>query len=116
MVNSFLLQSGSFLAGQRHLQQAKGKSNAEIIFKMERIPTDTYSHNLLDPVNPSEFSHEYRSPRWHREAGLRGKRRQAMGAWRTFFNDVAALTRYLIFSDWRSVLNVMFVQLGLEPD
>jgi hypothetical protein len=56
----FFMQSGSFLAGQRHLRQAKGKSNAETVFKMERIPTDTHIRNLLDPVNPSEFSEEYR--------------------------------------------------------
>jgi hypothetical protein len=42
--------------------------------------------------------------------------RQALGARRTFFNDVEALIRYLIFPDWRSVLRFMFVQLELEPD
>jgi len=56
----FFMQSGSFLAGQRHLQQAKGKSNAQTVFKMERIPTDTHIRNLLDPVAPSELSDEYR--------------------------------------------------------
>ena len=56
----FFMQSGSFLAGQRHLQQAKGKSNAGTVFKMERIPTDTHIRNLLDPVSPSEFSDGYR--------------------------------------------------------
>ena len=30
----FFMQSGSFLAGQRHLRQAKGKSNAETVFQM----------------------------------------------------------------------------------
>ncbi len=49
----FFMQSASFLAGQRHLRQAKGKSNAETVFKMERIPTDTHIRNLLDPVSPS---------------------------------------------------------------
>jgi hypothetical protein len=56
----FFMQSASFLAGQRHLRQAKGKSNAETIFKMERIPTDTHIRNLLDPVSPSELSDEFR--------------------------------------------------------
>ncbi|MCI0398842.1 MAG: ISNCY family transposase [Chloroflexi bacterium] len=56
----FFMQSASFLAGQRHLQQAKGKSNAETVFKMERIPTDTHIRNLLDPVSPSELSDEFR--------------------------------------------------------
>lgn len=42
--------------------------------------------------------------------------RQTLGTRRTFFNDVAALMRYLIFSDWDSLLRFMFVQLELEPD
>jgi hypothetical protein len=54
------MQSGSFLAGQRHLRQAKGKSNAKTVFQMERIPTDTHIRNLLDPVNPNEFNDEFR--------------------------------------------------------
>lgn len=56
----FFMQSGSFLAGQRHLRQAKGKSNAETVFKLERIPTDTHIRNLLDPVSPEELSDEFR--------------------------------------------------------
>jgi hypothetical protein len=56
----FFMQSGSFLAGQRHLRQAKGKSNAETVFQMERIPTDTHIRNLLDPVNPNELNDEFR--------------------------------------------------------
>jgi hypothetical protein len=56
----FFMQSGSFLAGQRHLRQAKGKSNGETVFKMERIPTDTHIRNLLDPVSPGELSDEFR--------------------------------------------------------
>lgn len=54
------MQSGSFLAGQRHLQQAKGKSNAETVFKIERIPTDMHIRDILDPVSPCEFSDEFR--------------------------------------------------------
>jgi hypothetical protein len=56
----FFMQSASFLAGQRHLRQAKGKSNAETVFKMARIPTDTHIRNLLDPVSPAEMSDEFR--------------------------------------------------------
>ena len=41
--------------------------------------------------------------------------RQALGPRRTFFNDVRALMRYLIFSDWQALLQFMFVQLELEP-
>ncbi|MCO5195633.1 MAG: ISNCY family transposase [Anaerolineae bacterium] len=56
----FFMQSPSFLAGQRHLQQSKGKSNAETVFQMEQIPTDTHIRNLLDPVSPAELSDEFR--------------------------------------------------------
>ena len=56
----FYMQSGSFLAGQRHLQQTKGKSNAKTVFQMEHIPTDTHIRNLLDPVSPTELTDEFR--------------------------------------------------------
>lgn len=56
----FFMQSASFLAGQRQLRQRKGKSNAETVFKMERIPTDTHIRNMLDPVHPAELSDEFR--------------------------------------------------------
>lgn len=42
--------------------------------------------------------------------------RQALGARRTFFNDVRALMRYLIFPSWSALLTFMFNQLELEPD
>jgi hypothetical protein len=56
----FFMQSPSFLAGQRHLQQSKGKSNAKTVFQMEQIPTDTHIRNLVDPVSPQELAEEYR--------------------------------------------------------
>jgi hypothetical protein len=56
----FFMQSASFLEGQRHLQQTKGKSNAGTVFQMENIPTDTHIRNLLDPVDPSELTDEFR--------------------------------------------------------
>ncbi len=55
----FFMQSPSFLAGQRHLRQAKGNSNAQTVFQMKRIPTDTHIRNLLDPVKPTEVSDEF---------------------------------------------------------
>lgn len=56
----FFMQSASFLEGQRHLQQTKGRSNAETVFQMERIPTDPHIRNLLDPVEPNELTEEFR--------------------------------------------------------
>jgi hypothetical protein len=42
--------------------------------------------------------------------------RRALGPRRTFFNDIRALMRYLVFPDWDSLLRFMFVQLDLVPD
>jgi hypothetical protein len=56
----FLMQSASFLAGQYHLRQAKGKSNAETVSRTERIPTDSHICNLLDLVHPTELAEEFR--------------------------------------------------------
>lgn len=42
--------------------------------------------------------------------------RRALGPRRTFFEDIRALMRYLVFSNWDSLLRFMFIQLELEPD
>lgn len=49
----FFSQSPSFLAHQRTMEKRKGKSNAQTLFGMEQIPTDTHIRTLLDGV-PSE--------------------------------------------------------------
>jgi hypothetical protein len=41
--------------------------------------------------------------------------RQALGARRTFFNDIQTLTRYLYFNSWQHLLDFMTIQLELEP-
>jgi hypothetical protein len=41
--------------------------------------------------------------------------RQKLGARRTFFNDLRALTRYLYFDDWGSFMEFMFQRLELGP-
>lgn len=48
----FFTQSPSFLAYQKAMQEAKGKSNAETLFGMQRIPTDNHIRDLLDEVAP----------------------------------------------------------------
>jgi hypothetical protein len=42
--------------------------------------------------------------------------RQELGTRRTFFHDIRALTRYLIFDSWDHLLHFMFVQLELDPN
>ncbi len=40
--------------------------------------------------------------------------RQELGTRKTFFQDIQALTRYLYFDSWQSLLSFMFQQLELE--
>ncbi len=49
----FYTQCPSFLAHQTVMEQAKGKSNAQTLFGMRKIPTDNHIRSLLDPVAPS---------------------------------------------------------------
>ena len=51
----FFMQSSSFLAFQRDMEQKKQNSNARTLFKMEQIPSDQQIRNLLDPVSPTEI-------------------------------------------------------------
>lgn len=52
----FFTQSPSFLASQRLLQKRKGKNNLQKLFGVEKIPTDTQTRALLDPLAPSLLS------------------------------------------------------------
>lgn len=51
----FFTQSPSFLAYQRTMQQAKGRSNAESLFGIGDIPCDNQIRTLLDPVAPAQL-------------------------------------------------------------
>lgn len=51
--SGFYMQSPSFLAHQRHMQQREGRNNAQSLFGIEAIPSDGQIRNLLDPVDPS---------------------------------------------------------------
>ncbi|MDY6875792.1 MAG: hypothetical protein SWK90_06265 [Chloroflexota bacterium] len=42
--------------------------------------------------------------------------REALAARRTFFNDIRALLRYLLFDSWEHLLDFMIRQLELAPD
>lgn len=48
----FFTQSPSFLEHQRSMEKARGKSNAQTIFGIEKIPTDNHIRDLLDPIPP----------------------------------------------------------------
>lgn len=48
----FFMQSPSFLAHQKAMQQAKGQDNAETLFGVHNVPSDNQIRNLLDSVPP----------------------------------------------------------------
>lgn len=56
----FFTQSPSFLAHQRDMKLRKGRSNAEGLFGLSKIPSDNQIRNLLDGVNPQVLSKVYR--------------------------------------------------------
>ncbi|MCL5998757.1 MAG: ISNCY family transposase [Chloroflexi bacterium] len=55
----FFMQSASFLAYQRDMNQRKGNCNARTLFKMGQIPSDNQTRNLLDPIAPHHFESEF---------------------------------------------------------
>lgn len=50
----FFTQTPSFLAYQRKMADNKGRSNAQSLFGVHKIPTDNHIRDLLDGVAPSE--------------------------------------------------------------
>ncbi len=51
----FFAQSPSFLAHQRQLADGHGRSNAQSLFGIHKIPTDNHIRALLDPVPPDHL-------------------------------------------------------------
>lgn len=50
----FMMQSPSFLAWQRDMQEQKGISNAQSLFLVKNIPSDNWIRKLVDPISPTE--------------------------------------------------------------
>jgi hypothetical protein len=57
----FFMQSESFLSHQLALEKGHTRTNCQTLFGMERIPTDNYIRDNLDPVDPT-----YIEPLFHR--------------------------------------------------
>src|SRR3712207_4407861 len=55
----FFLQSPSFLAHQRRLEEGQGRSNCQTLFGLDKIPSDNHIRALLDPVSPDHFHPVY---------------------------------------------------------
>ncbi len=51
----FFLQSPSFLAHQRRLEQGRGRSTCQTLFRIARIPSDNHLRTMLDPVPPEQL-------------------------------------------------------------
>lgn len=51
----FFTQCPSFLAHQKAMQEAKGKSNAQSLFHLDQIPCDNHIRQTLDPVPPEQL-------------------------------------------------------------
>jgi hypothetical protein len=56
----FFTQSPSFLSSQEDMKKANGRSNAESLFGMHRIPSDNHIRSLLDPVDPASIAPVFR--------------------------------------------------------
>jgi len=78
----FFTQSASFLAHQRAMKLAKGRSNAESLFELETIPSDNQIRSLLDPVPPDHLALMFRDIL--REIDRSG----LLGSWRSFSHQI----------------------------
>lgn len=57
----FFMQQPSFLAHQRQMQEQFGKNNAESLFGVTHIPSDNQIRNILDSINPEQFTPVFRT-------------------------------------------------------
>ena len=51
----FFMQTPSFLAHQRKMAETKGRSNAQSLFGVHQIPSDSHIRDLLDGVPPTHL-------------------------------------------------------------
>ncbi len=51
----FFMQSESFLAHQRSLEEGRATSNCRTLFGMAAVPTDNHIRAMLDPVHPAHL-------------------------------------------------------------
>jgi hypothetical protein len=51
----FYTQCPSFLAAQKTMQENKGRSNAQTLFQIEKVPCDNHIRETLDEVAPQEL-------------------------------------------------------------
>jgi hypothetical protein len=66
----FFMQSPSFLAHQRRLEEGQGRSNCQTLFGLDKIPSDNHIRALLDPVSPEHFHPVFAEVVLERSGGL----------------------------------------------
>jgi hypothetical protein len=87
----FLHQSRSFLAYQCRMQETKGQSNAQSLFRMQQTPTDPQIRNLFDPLAPTELY-----PLDPEPAGANGAVEPVWGFQRPLVGDVGWAALFLV--------------------
>jgi len=113
----------SFLARQRLLQSTKGRNNARSLFQVQEIQQffifvcKPESHEgvyqWLDFLEKNDRLTVVTQRQWNGKRGeLWRYLRHALGARKTFFNDLRALTRYMIFNSCNHLF--LFMEDGLE--
>ena len=55
----FYMQSPSFLQHQRNMESKEGKSNAQSLFGLDKIPTDNHIRNIMDKVEAIKLKPMY---------------------------------------------------------
>ena len=67
----FFMQSPSFLAHQRRLEEGHGRSNCQSLFGMGKLPSDNRIRDMLDPAPPELLNPVFFElmPRLEREKG-----------------------------------------------
>jgi hypothetical protein len=65
----FFIQCASFLEYQAEMKRLKRRNNAENLFGMRDIPSDSHIRSLLDPVSPKYLERMYRLVLERLEAG-----------------------------------------------
>ncbi len=118
----FFMQSPSFLAHQRRLEEGHGRSNCQSLFGMGKIPSDNRIRDMLDPVSPGLLNSvffEVASRLEQEKEGLNAfwrLARQKHGSRNQFFNTIAAVTAFLFFPSWEDFLQtIAFVKAPPAP-
>ena len=76
----FFMQSPSFLAHQRQLEEGHGRSNCASLFGIARIPSDNHIRDMLDPASPALAASGVRRNRRSNSGNRRRPRRCSAGS------------------------------------